>query len=161
VNATSANQPPNPGTISGGSPVDEGTTSVYTSSASDPDLDPLSYTWSISSGNASISSGQGTNSVTLSFTDGPSTVLLHLIDKDGGKTTYGGNADVRNVAPTATFSNNGPINEGGSATVSFTSPSDPSTADTSAGFHYAYACDNGSLASATYGNSGASATTSC
>src|SRR5207247_6628872 len=30
-----------------------------------------------------------------------------------------------------------------------------------AGFHYAYACDNSSLASATYGNSGTNATRSC
>ena len=46
---------------------------------------------------------------------------------------------VSNVAPTATLANNGPINEGSSATVSFSSQSDPRAADTTAGFHYASA----------------------
>src|SRR5205807_10386412 len=37
----------------------------------------------------------------------------------------------------------------------------PSQADTTAGFHYAYACDDGSLAGATYSGSGTSASTTC
>ncbi len=84
-----------------------------------------------------------------------------VIDKDGGKTTYGGNADVRNVAPTATLSNNGPMAEGSAATVSFSAQSDPSVADTTAGLHYAYSCTNGDLSGATYAGSGTSASTSC
>jgi hypothetical protein len=45
--------------------------------------------------------------------------------------------------------------------VSFTNPSDPSSADAAAGFHYAFACGGGSLAGATYGTSGASASRQC
>src|SRR5205823_11395230 len=62
----------------------------------------------------------------------------------------------------ATLSNNGPIVEGGSASISFSSPSDPSSADTAAGFHYAYAC-NGNAASlpTTYAGAGTSTSTSC
>src|SRR5439155_14809278 len=69
---------------------------------------------------------------------------------------------VNNVAPTATLSNNGPITYGSSATVNFSSQFDPSSADTSAGFHYAYSLDDGgsSLSTATYGGSGTSASSS-
>src|SRR6185436_8409279 len=68
---------------------------------------------------------------------------------------------VNNAAPTATLSNNGPVDEGLPATVSFTNQLDPSNADTAAGFHYAYSCSNGSLAGATYAGSGTSDSTSC
>src|SRR5205814_3514103 len=68
---------------------------------------------------------------------------------------------VNNADPTASLSNNGPVIEGGSATVSFSAQSDPSSADTTAGFHYAYSCTNGDLSGATYGGSGTSATHSC
>ena len=51
-----------------------------------------------------------------------------------------------NVAPTADITNDGPIDEGGSATVSLTNPFDPSSEDTTAGFRYAFSCTNdGSL----------------
>lgn len=49
---------------------------------------------------------------------------------------------VDNSAPTAALSNSGPVSEGHSATVSFADQSDPSTADTTAGFRYAYDFDN-------------------
>jgi hypothetical protein len=45
---------------------------------------------------------------------------------------------VNSVAPTATFNTNSPVNEGSDIVVSLTSPSDPSTADTTAGFTYAF-----------------------
>ena len=68
---------------------------------------------------------------------------------------------VNNVDPTADLGNDGPINEGGSATVSFSSQFDPSPADTTAGFHYAFSCTNASLAGATYAGSSTVASTSC
>jgi hypothetical protein len=58
-----------------------------------------------------------------------------------------------NVAPTADISNDGPIAEGGSATVSLTNPFDPSSEDTTAGFHYAFSCTNDALPT-TYGDAG-------
>ncbi|MBI1915182.1 MAG: PKD domain-containing protein [Planctomycetes bacterium] len=63
---------------------------------------------------------------------------------------------VANVAPTATLANNGPVNEGSPVTISLGSQTDPSTADTAVGFHYAVAWDGGSLAGTTYANSGSS-----
>src|SRR5207245_2820436 len=53
------------------------------------------------------------------------------------------------------------VNEASPATISFSAQFDPSSVDTTAGFHYAYSCTNGSLAAATYAGSGASATTTC
>src|SRR6185503_9193024 len=68
---------------------------------------------------------------------------------------------VTNVDPTATLSNDGPVNEGSSATISFSNQFDPSSVDTVAGFHYAYSCTNGDLSSATYAGSGTSDSTTC
>jgi hypothetical protein len=59
------------------------------------------------------------------------------------------------------LSNNGPVDEGSPATVSFSGQSDPSNADTAAGFHYAYSCTNASLSGSTYAGSGTAASTSC
>ncbi|MDP6467641.1 MAG: Calx-beta domain-containing protein, partial [Pirellulaceae bacterium] len=77
--------------------------------------------------------------------DGPSesqTVTITATDSNGASNTADFQLVVNNVAPTATFSNDGPVNEGGSANVSFASQFDPSTADTTAGFRYAYDYDN-------------------
>ena len=51
--------------------------------------------------------------------------------------------------------------EGVGFNLSFSNPSDPSSADVAAGFHYAFACNGGSLNGATYANSGANATAGC
>src|SRR5207237_9946779 len=82
-------------------------------------------------------------------------------DGDGGSATGSTTVTVNNVAPTASLGNNGPVDEGLPATISFSGQSDPSSADTAAGFHYAYSCTNASLGSATYAGSGAGASTSC
>jgi hypothetical protein len=65
-----------------------------------------------------------------------------------------------NVAPTADLTNDGPIDEGGTATVSFTDPVDPSSIDTSAGFHYGFSCDGGALPT-TYDDAGTDISTPC
>src|SRR5207247_227484 len=67
---------------------------------------------------------------------------------------------VNNVAPTATISNNGPVTYGQSFTVSLTYPFDPSSTDTTAGFHYAFSLDASALTSATYAGSGATTSAS-
>jgi hypothetical protein len=47
------------------------------------------------------------------------------------------------VAPTASFANDGPIDEGSTFTLSLLYPFDPSSADTGAGFEYAFDCGDG------------------
>ena len=69
--------------------------------------------------------------------------------------------EVNNLPPAATLSNDGPVAEGSAATISFSNPSDPSSADTSAGFHYAFSCDGTPLDGATYANSNADSSTTC
>src|SRR5207245_2119445 len=81
-------------------------------------------------------------------------------DVDRTANDYTATAAVHNVAPTATLSNNGPVNEASPATVSFSAPFDASSADTSAGFRYAFDCAGGAL-SATYTAAGPSASTTC
>jgi hypothetical protein len=48
------------------------------------------------------------------------------------------NINITNVDPTAAFSNDGPVNEGSTATVSFSGQFDPGVADVTAGLRYAY-----------------------
>ena len=57
---------------------------------------------------------------------------------------------VVNVAPTATLSNDGPIIYGDIVTVDFSDELDASTADSEAGFHYAFAMSADNLADVTY-----------
>src|SRR5207249_62520 len=83
-------------------------------------------------------------------------VAARILDKDGGQSEYTTTVVVTNVAPTARLSNNGPVNEGSPATVSFTHQFDPSSADTAAGFQYAYACDG-----ATYGTVSSNPSANC
>src|SRR5206468_1110089 len=64
---------------------------------------------------------------------------------------------VNNVAPTAVLVAPTAVDEAATFSVGLTSPFDPSTTDTTAGFHYAYAIDGASLAAATYANSGIAA----
>lgn len=65
-----------------------------------------------------------------------------IIDEDGGFSDYSTTLFVLNAAPTASFSNSGPVDEGGTATVSFTDQNDASQADLAAGFSYAFDFDN-------------------
>ncbi|MCA9926806.1 MAG: Ig-like domain repeat protein, partial [Anaerolineales bacterium] len=52
---------------------------------------------------------------------------------------------VENTAPAATLGNGGAVGEDSSGAISFSNQFDPSTADTTAGFHYAYDFDNDSV----------------
>jgi hypothetical protein len=65
-----------------------------------------------------------------------------------------------NVPPTADISNSGPVDEGGTVTVSLTNPFDPSSDDTTTGFHYAFSCDGSTLPD-TYAAADASNSATC
>ena len=73
-------------------------------------------------------------------------------DKDGGEGVYTATVQVNNVAPTATFGNNGPVAEGSSFKVTLTGADDVSSVDKTAGFTYQFDCGDGSGYGA-YGNS--------
>lgn len=103
---------------------------------------------------------------TWSFTpaDGPAdsrTVTITATDAAGGTATTTFALTVHNASPTATLSGRQMSRGSSAAAVTLTDSSDPSTADAAAGFHYAFACDNGSLDGATYASSGAAASTTC
>src|SRR5207248_717819 len=83
------------------------------------------------------------------------TVTVTVTDKDGGADSKSFNVDVHNVAPTATFNAPSDVNEGDTIFLSLTSPSDPSGADTAAGFTYAFDCGSG------YGAFSGTSTASC
>ena len=140
--------------------VNEGSTANNSGSVTDPGNDISSITASIGS---VINNGDGTWSWTYVPTDGPEspTVTITATDADGATGTTTFTLVVNNVAPVGSLGNNGPVPEGSPATISFSGQGDPSTLDTVAGFHYAFACDNGSLAAATYANSSASSSTTC
>ncbi|MBN2476016.1 MAG: hypothetical protein JXB62_15500 [Pirellulales bacterium] len=78
------------------------------------------------------------------YDDGPAelpiavTVTGHPCGPQSDDTTI----TVANVAPTATLSNDGPVDEGGAAVVSVADQADASAADVAAGFTYNYDFDN-------------------
>src|SRR5207244_6840017 len=65
-------------------------------------------------------------------------VTVAVTDEDGGSGQNSFAVNVANVAPTATFNAPASVNEGGLINLSLTNPTDPSSADTSAGFTYAF-----------------------
>ena len=91
--------------------------------------------------------------------DGPATptVRVRVTDDVGQTATDEVTVTVRNVPPTATFSAPSSSNAGFPFTLSLTAPSDPSAADTAAGFGYAFDCGDG----AGYGAFGSSASATC
>ncbi|HEX7635029.1 MAG TPA: PKD domain-containing protein [Noviherbaspirillum sp.] len=93
--------------------------------------------------------------------NGMYTVTLKITDAAGNTSSKSFRIGVINAAPTADLVAGGPINEGSTASVALRNPSDPSGIDIQAGFHYAFACDGGTLAGATYANSSAAATAAC
>ena len=64
-------------------------------------------------------------------------------DADLDATTYTATVEVLNVAPVATFVAPVSVDEGSPIGLSLTDPLDPSSADTAAGFEYAFDCGDG------------------
>ena len=129
--------------------------------ASDPDGDPLTYAWSVNSALCTFDDASTLNPNLTCTDNGNFIVKLEVSDGVNPPVTSEAAVSVTNVVPTASFGNDGPIDEGGSATVSFSGAFDPSSNDTAAGFHYAFDCSGGSLSAATYASSGTSDSTSC
>ena len=135
----------------------EGTAIDLTSTVSDPGTaDTHTYAWSVTKNGSPY--GSGGTGASFSFTpddNGSYVVTLTVTDDDNGEGTGSETIAVTNVAPSATFDDNGPVAEGSSIELSLTDPSDPSSADTAAGFTYAFDCGSG------YGSFGGSSTATC
>jgi hypothetical protein len=163
VAVQASNSPPAVSADNGSVAVNEGQTAANTGTYSDPNAgDTVAISASVGTV-TKTGTDSGTWSWSLGTTDGPAqsqTVTITADDGNGGTTQTTFALTVDNVAPTASLGNNGPINEGGSASVSFSGASDPSSVD-SASLHYAFDCSGGSLAAATYAGSGTSDSTSC
>ncbi|HET8627389.1 MAG TPA: PKD domain-containing protein [Thermomicrobiales bacterium] len=144
--------------------VDEGATFAASGSFTDADGD----TWTAT---VDYGDGQGPQPLALNGTafalshayadNGVYTITVAVDDGKGGVGVDTLTVTVRNVAPTATLANDGPVDPGAPAAVTFTNPTDPSSADTAAGLRYAFACDGGPLDGATYATAGAAAATTC
>ena len=154
---TVKNVPPTITGVTNDGPVNEGSQAFIAVAATDPAglNDPLVYEFDCDNDGTFEVGPQSGSSANCTYDDGPSTntVAVRVSDGDGGSDTDTTVVTVENVDPTGTLANDGPVDEGSPVTVSFSGQFDPSSADTTAGFHYAYSCGNGDLSGATYANS--------
>jgi len=147
------NEPPS---VAAGGPysVSEGSSTTLTATGSDPEAGSLSYAWDLDGNGTFETSGQ---SASFSADDGPASPLVRVqVTDDIGLTSTDQVAvSVLNVAPTASFGAPATSFAGFPFTLSVTGQHDPSTADTAAGFDYAFDCGSG------YGPFGSASTATC
>ena len=146
-------------------PSNEGSPVTASATFSDPGVDDAPYLCSVDYGDGSAPVAGTVNGNTCTgpahtyADDRTYEVQVRVRDEDGDAGQTSSTHAVRNVAPTANFANSTPpdIFRGESATLVFTNASDPGSADTSAGFLYAYDCtSDGSVE-----QSGGAATFAC
>src|SRR5262249_12998998 len=115
---------------------------TLTASGSDPEGGPLTYLWDLDNDNIFETQGK---SVSFSAHDGPASATVHVrVTDDGGLFAVGdATVTILNVPPTATLGAPTSADAGLPFMLSLSSPSDPSTADTKAGFTYAFDCGDG------------------
>jgi hypothetical protein len=147
--------------LTGVGQTDEGTVRSFAYAVTDPDSNPAITQ---SCGDHAEPVGKaGAGSFQCRFPDGPAKSTVSVAADDG--TSIGRDqiaVTIANVAPTATLSNSGPIAEATAATIRFSDASDPSPADTAAGFRYAFHCDGSEFDPApTYADASTSSSTSC
>src|SRR5919109_742805 len=152
------NDPP---TASAGGPysVAEGSSVVLSASGSDPEGGPLSYAWDLDDDGTFETPGQ---TATFSADDGPATPTVKVQVTDNGGLTDVAQATVQvtNVAPTVTSLTPNPVTGLVGQGITFTgSATDPSSADTAAGFSWAF--DTGSGFGAFGANGFVATYTSC
>ena len=155
IAAAQTNAPP---TVSAGapSPVEEGGSVQLAATGSDPEGGSLTYAWDLDN-NGSYETQGRTPTFSAAALDGPSTYTVGVQVTDDGSATATDTATINvvNVSPTATFGAPASSSPGALFTLSLTGPNDPSTADTAAGFTYAFDCGSG------FGDFGSASTASC
>ena len=142
--APPVNEPP---TVDAGGPytVNEGGSVTLAASGSDPEGGALTYAWDLDDNGSFETPGQ---SVSFSPDDGhvPAvsvTVKVQVTDDGGLSAVSDASVTVMNVPPTATFAAPTSVDAGFPLMLSLSTPGDPSTADTNAGFTYAFDCGDG------------------
>jgi uncharacterized repeat protein (TIGR01451 family) len=137
-----ANRPPS--VNAGGTyTVNEGDEVTLAATGSDPDNDPLSYAWDLDNDGTFETPGQSVN-FAVGDRDGPASLTVKVQATDPGGLTASDQATIQivNVAPTASLTvTPTELNEGQATVLTFSDQHDPSAADTSAGFLYAYDCN--------------------
>jgi predicted extracellular nuclease len=135
--------------------VAEGDSVPLAATGNDPNGDSLTYAWDLDNNGTFETAGQNAT-FSAAALDGPSSYTVGLRVSDGvASTTDQATVNVTNVAPKATISAPSTAFAGLPFTVALTNPSDPSAADTAAGFTYAFDCGAG------YGAFGSAASTQC
>jgi len=122
--------------------INEGDTFTSSGSFTDPGSDTWTATvnYGDATGTLSLPLSGKTFSLSHTYSDnGTFTVTVIVNDDDGGSGSDTAIVTVNNVAPTATFSNDGPKDEGSVVTVSFSNQYDPGTSDT---FTYSFDWEN-------------------
>jgi hypothetical protein len=151
--------------LSGQTSANEGDTKTYTYTVTDPGDDPNPTIIESCGVNGTRIDTPAANSFDCTFPDGPASSTAQVTADDHDPSNNNGTdsitVTVANLNPTATLSNNGPINEGGSATISFGNQADASSVDVTAGFRYAYSCSGSAIGITTYAAASSSASTSC
>lgn len=118
----------------------EGSSVVLSGTGStDPNGDPLTYEWDFGDGSV----GSGPNPSHVFDDNGSYDVTLVVTDPGGLSDTTSATANVTNVKPQGTFVRPSSLTVGTPYNLSITNPSDPSSADTAAGFTYRFNCGSG------------------
>lgn len=148
--AVAGNSPVTIGTVTGAT-IDEGGTYSSSVSFTDPDAGPWTVTIDWGDGSAPVVSTVTTRTRSLSHVYGDDGSYKATVSVSDGQSTAstGWTVEVKNVAPTATFSAPSTVLEDQALTLAFGSVTDPSPADVSAGFSYAFDCGSGYAAFST------------
>ena len=123
------------------------------SASSDADGDALTYSWNF--GDGSVSPASPSPTANHSYAD-DDVYTAELTVSDGtvsSKATV--TVTVTGVAPVASFAAPESANEGSTFVLSLSSPTDPSSADVTAGFAYEFDCGSG------YGDPGSATSATC
>ncbi len=125
--------------------VDEGTSLPLSTTFSDVgtlDTHEGSIAWGDGSPDSGALSGSTVSGSHTYDDNGNYNAVITVEDDDTGSTQQAVAIAVGNVAPQAAFTDDGPVDEGTSFQLALTDPSDPSDADTTAGFEHRFDCDD-------------------
>jgi hypothetical protein len=124
--------------------VAEGETVPLSATGADANGDSLTFAWDLDDDGTFETPGQ-TVTFSAANLDGPSTRTVAVQVSDGvASATDQATVTITNVAPSASFSAPATAFAGFPFTIALTGATDPSAADTAAGFTYAFDCGDGS-----------------